>query len=67
MFLLTDIVNSEKYGDGLTEAIPASCLSYNPRIKALHKITTAFSLTVAEFLDFEELNDYSFDDEEDNG
>lgn len=36
----------------------------NPRIKTLHKIATAFSLTVAEFLDFEELNNFSFDDEE---
>lgn len=41
--------------------------TFNPRIKTLHKIATAFSLTVAEFLDFEELNDYSFDDEGDNG
>lgn len=37
--------------------------TFNPRIKTLHKIATAFSLTVAEFLDFNELNDYSFDDE----
>lgn len=36
--------------------------TFNPRIKTLHKIATAFSLTVAEFLDFPELNDYSFDD-----
>lgn len=40
--------------------------TFNPRIKTLHKIATAFSLTVAEFLDFNELNDYSFDDESDN-
>lgn len=39
--------------------------TFNPRIKTLHKIATAFSLTVAEFLDFTELNDYSFDDESD--
>ena len=38
---------------------------FNPRIKTLHKIATAFSLTVAEFLDFDELNDFSFDDEMD--
>lgn len=37
--------------------------TFNPRIKTLHKIATAFSLTVAEFLDFSELNNYSFDDE----
>ncbi len=40
--------------------------TFNPRIKTLHKIATAFSLTVAEFLDFNELNDYSFDDESDD-
>lgn len=39
--------------------------TFNPRIKTLHKIATAFSLTVAEFFDFTELNDYSFDDESD--
>lgn len=36
--------------------------TFNPRIKTLHKIASAFSLTVAEFLDFDALNDYSFDD-----
>lgn len=35
----------------------------NPSVKTLHKIALAFSMTLAEFLDFEELNDYSFDDE----
>ncbi len=33
----------------------------NPKIKTLHKIALAFSLTLAEFLDFEEFNLYSFD------
>ena len=37
----------------------------NPRIKTLHRIATAFSLTVAELLDFDELNNFSFDDNED--
>lgn len=36
--------------------------TYNPRIKTLHKIALAFSLTVAELLDFDELNNYSFDE-----
>jgi len=36
--------------------------SRNPTIKTLHKIATAFNMTLAEFLDFPELNDYSFDD-----
>lgn len=39
--------------------------TFNPKIKTLHKIATAFSMTVAEFLDFPELNDYSFVDEPD--
>ncbi len=39
--------------------------TFNPRIITLHKIANAFSLTVAEFLDFDELNDFSFDDETD--
>ncbi len=36
--------------------------TYNPRIKTLHKIALAFSLTLAELLDFDELNNYSFDE-----
>ncbi len=43
-------------------------LTKNPRVKTLHKIAHAFSMTLPEFLDFEELNMYSFeeDGEEDN-
>lgn len=37
--------------------------TFNPRIKTLHKIATAFNMTVAEFLDFDKLNSYSLDDE----
>ena len=37
----------------------------NPRIITLHKIAIAFSMTVAEFLDYKELNDYSFDEDDD--
>lgn len=40
--------------------------SMNPTIRTLHKIATAFSMTLAEFLDHPELNDYSFDDENEN-
>lgn len=40
-------------------------LTKNPRIKTLHKIALAFNMTVAEFLDFKELNDYAFDDDDD--
>ena len=37
-------------------------LTKNPRVGTLHKIALAFNMTLAEFLDFEELNEYSFDD-----
>jgi len=33
----------------------------NPKLKTLHKIATAFGMTLAEFVDFDELNKYSFD------
>lgn len=36
----------------------------NPRVKTLHKLALAFNMTVAEFLDFEALNQYSFEDDE---
>lgn len=39
-------------------------LTKNPRVKTLHKLAIAFNMTLAEFLDFNELNDYSFDDDE---
>ncbi len=39
-------------------------ISKNPRVKTLHKIANAFNMTLAEFLDFDELNEYSFDDHE---
>ena len=41
-------------------------LTKNPRVKTLHKIALAFNMTLAEFLDFDELNDYSFDDDSDD-
>lgn len=37
-------------------------ITKNPGIIVLHKIANAFNMTLAEFLDFKELNDYSFDD-----
>ena len=40
--------------------------SKNPQAKTLHKIANTFNMTLAEFLDFNELNDYSFDDESDD-
>lgn len=40
-------------------------LTKNPRVKTLHKVALAFNMTLAEFLDFNELNDYSFEDDTD--
>lgn len=36
----------------------------NPRVKTLHKLAIAFNMTLSEFLDFDELNSYSFEDDE---
>lgn len=36
--------------------------TFNPRIRTLHRIALAFSMTVAEFLDFQTSNDYSFEE-----
>lgn len=38
-------------------------VSRNPRIQTLHKIALTFNMTVSEFLDYPELNDFSFDDD----
>ena len=38
-------------------------LTRNPRVKTLHKVAIAFNMTLAEFLDFDELNEYSFEDD----
>ncbi len=40
-------------------------LTKNPRVKTLHKLALAFNMTLAEFLDFDELNDYAFDEGDD--
>ena len=37
-------------------------ITKDPRVKTLHKVAIAFNMTLAEFLDFDELNDYSFED-----
>ena len=41
-------------------------LTKDPRVRTLHKIAIAFNMTVAEFLDFAELNEYCFEDEEED-
>ena len=40
-------------------------ITKDPRITTLHHIALAFNMTLAEFLDFKELNEYSFDYYED--
>ena len=39
-------------------------ITKDPRVKTLHKIAIAFNMTLAEFLDFDELNEYSFEDDQ---
>ena len=41
-------------------------ITKDPRVKTLHKVAIAFNMTLAEFLDFDELNDYSFEDADDD-
>ena len=41
-------------------------LTRNPSAKTLHKIALAFNMTLSEFLNFEELNNYCFDDNEED-
>ena len=38
--------------------------SRNPTAKTLHMIAIAFNMTLSEFLDFEELNEYAFDEKD---
>lgn len=37
----------------------------NPGVKTIHKVALAFNMTLSEFLDFDKLNEYSFDDDVD--
>ncbi len=41
-------------------------MTKNPRAKTLHKIAIAFNMTLAEFLDFDELNEYLFEEDEES-
>lgn len=40
--------------------------SKNPKVRTLHRIANVFGMTLSEFLDFPELNDYSIDDEDED-
>ena len=37
-------------------------ITKNPRVMTLHKVANTFGMTLAEFLDFKELNAFSFDE-----
>lgn len=39
-------------------------VSKNPTAKTLHKVANSLSMTLAEFLDFEALNQYSFEEDD---
>lgn len=39
-------------------------ITKDPRIQTLHHIAHGLNMTLAEFLDFKELNDFSFDENE---
>ena len=41
-------------------------LTKNPRVKTLHKVAIAFNMTLAEFLDFSELNAFEFDENDED-
>ena len=38
--------------------------SLNPKVRTLHMIAISFNMTLSEFLDFPDLNDYVFDEDE---
>ena len=40
--------------------------SRNPKARTLHKIANTFNMTLSEFLDYPELNDYILEDMEDD-
>ena len=39
-------------------------ITKNPGVMTIHKLAIAFNMTLAESLDFDELNDYSFEEDE---
>ena len=41
-------------------------ITKNPGVKTIHKLASAFNMTFSECTNFEELNDYSFDDDSDD-
>lgn len=61
-------INKPATMSGVNQSTPDNImrgLTQNPRVKTLHKISIAFNMTLSEFLDFEELKAYSFNDDTD--
>ena len=40
-------------------------ITKNPGVRTLHKVAIAFNMTLSEFLDFDELNEFCFESEDD--
>ena len=40
-------------------------ITKNPGVMTIHKVAVALNMTLSEFLDFKELNNYSFEDDAD--
>ena len=38
----------------------------NPGVRTMHKLAHAFNMTLSEFVDYGELNEYSFEDDDDD-
>ena len=41
-------------------------ITKNPGVKTIHKVAIAFNMTLSEFLDFEELNEFCFETNEED-
>ena len=60
-------INKLATRSGLTQSTIDNIIhgvSKNPTIKTLHYIASAFGMSLSEFLNYPELNEYSLDDED---
>ena len=59
-------INALANMSGLSQATVDSILhgrSQNPKLQTIHKIAITFNMTLSEFLDFPELNDFDLEEE----
>jgi len=73
---ITDLCNERNYSinylatiSGVSHSTLDSIMhgsSQNPKLKTIHRIALAFNMSLSEFLNYEEFNEYSFEDEEEN-